>query len=61
MEEKLRNSGVFTEEDIYIDFMDYAKEVRDELDLYLYMEENEIGIDQVDYWLARFKVMRSRC
>lgn len=37
LEEKLRNSGVFTEEDIYIDFMDYAKEVRDELDLYLYM------------------------
>jgi hypothetical protein len=52
---------VLSEEDIYKDFMDYAKEVRDELEIYLYMEENSIGTDQVEYWLARFRVMRSRC
>jgi hypothetical protein len=28
---------VLSEEDIYKDFMDYAKEVRDELEIYLYM------------------------
>lgn len=52
---------MLSEEDIYKDFMAYASEVRDELQLYIYMEENHIGIEQVDYWLARFKAMRSRC
>lgn len=41
--------------------MAYAVEVRDDLAMYIYMEENNIGTDQVDYWLARFKAMRSRC
>ena len=61
LEEKLRRSEVLTEEDIYKDFMVYAREVRDEFDIYLYMEENEIGTNVTEYWLARFKVMRRLC
>ena len=41
--------------------MSYAGQVRDELDIFVYMEENDIGITETEYWLARFKVMRNRC
>lgn len=41
--------------------MDYAREVSDEMDIYLYMHENNIGIDQAKYWIARMEIMRKRC
>ena len=34
--------------------------MRDELEIFIYMEENDIGITETEYWLARFKVMRKR-
>lgn len=37
LEEKLRKSESLTEKDIYLDFMMYAKDVSDEMDVYLYM------------------------
>ncbi len=58
LEEKLRRSEVLSEEDIYKDFMAYAQEVKDELEIYIYMEENSIGTNVTSYWLARFKTMR---
>jgi hypothetical protein len=41
--------------------MDYAREVSDEIDIYHYMDENGIGIDQAKYWIARMEIMRKRC
>jgi len=31
------------------------------MEVYLYMEENKIGIDQADYWLARFSILQKSC
>lgn len=41
--------------------MDYAKEVRDEEEVLLYMEEQGIGTTQAAYWVARLEVMRRQC
>lgn len=31
------------------------------MEVYLYMEENGIGIEQAKYWIARLEVLRKRC
>lgn len=61
LEEKLRKSEVLTEEGVFADFMQYASGVRDEMEVYLYMEENQIGLDHADYWVARFNVLQRQC
>ena len=41
-----------------MDFMSYAKTVKDEMEVYLYMEERGIGINHPKYWISRLEVLR---
>jgi predicted NUDIX family phosphoesterase len=58
LEYQLRRSGEFDDDTIFKDLLDYALTVRDEMDVYLYMEEQGIGVHHSAYWLARMEVMR---
>lgn len=38
--------------------MEYALTVSDEMEVYLYMQEHQIGNDHARYWVARMEVLR---
>ena len=40
--------------------MSYAESVQDEEAVYIYMEQNQIGLNQVDYWMARLVSLRDQ-
>ena len=47
-----RRSSSFSYPQTYSEFMEYACHCRDELEVYLHMEENHIGTEEPEFWLV---------
>ena len=39
----------------------YAYMVRDEDEVYSYMEENKIGLEEPEFWAAKLNMLKNRC
>jgi hypothetical protein len=61
LEGKIRRSSSFSSPSEYKDYLEYASHCRDELEVYFYMEESNIGTHQPLFWLAMLNVLKLKC
>ena len=56
LEHKLRRSSTLLENNVFRDYLAYASLVRDPHEVYNYMEENKIGIDEPEFWTSKLNL-----
>lgn len=61
LEERVRRSSRIKDSSAYREFLAYACLVSDEDEIYSYMEENKIGINEPEFWAAKLTMLKNKC
>ena len=61
IEQKIRRSSCKPDPNLFRDYLEYAQVVRDEDEVYDFMEENKIGIDEPEFWMAKLRYLKNKC